>query len=204
MRASLAIAVAAVSCMAGCSGDDNPTATSSSSGVPGCKLEFVGDEAAPIEMAITAMGPSLVAEEIADGADVPMVLPVQGGKIIPIGVRATNIDPCELSLNGSLRDAVSGQVRVDDRVINLREDGSGWASSTDGDLASFANIPACPNQWATTDVYANSFELVVVLTDRTGKTAEQTMQVVPFCAEPEFEDQCMCECQEGYMLGQGC
>jgi hypothetical protein len=62
----------------------------------------------------------------------------------------------------------------------------------------------CPNQWSATDAFGNSYELEVMLTDRRDASVEQKMKVVPRCAEPDKERECMCLCKAGYILGENC
>lgn len=123
--------------------------------------------------------------------------------MILVGVRAENIDPCGVELVGSIRDPVTKQVRLDHRTTNLRSTGA-VAESVPEDMSSYANIPACPNQWASSDVDGHLFELTVTVTDRAGRTAEKTLSAQPYCSEPENEAECLCICQQGYVLGQMC
>jgi len=135
---------------------------------------------------------------------VPMILPPQGGKVVLIGVQATNLHACGATLTGVLRDPLSDRIRLEGRTINLEPTGDGWGGSVDGDMSTFANIPVCPNQWAASEIDGAMFELTVTITDRDGRTATETKNVTPFCSEPEFEAECTCQCQVDYMLGQEC
>jgi hypothetical protein len=121
-----------------------------------------------------------------------------------VGAVATNIAACGVELSGVLRDTSSGQVRVDARTANLVPRGDGWGGPVDGDISTFSNIPLCPNQWASTAVYDSSFELTVSVTEPGGRSASQTIQVTPVCGEPMHEAECLCQCQQGYMLGEMC
>ena len=38
----------------------------------------------------------------------------------------------------------------------------------------------------------------------TGHWCGQTLKVIPACAEPAHEAECLCICQGGYVLGQSC
>ena len=148
-------------------------------------------------------GAELVSKDLAEGGPAPMILPPQGGRVILVGVRAKNIDPCGVELFGSIRDEATSQVRLDQRTTNLAPKGD-VAESIPEDISSYTNIPTCPNQWASVDVDGSSFEVTVSVTDRGGRTASKTLHAVPFCSEPENEAECLCKCQEGYMLGQVC
>jgi hypothetical protein len=169
-----------------------------------CALGFLGTDGKPVEMKLVVRGRDQTSSEISDGARVPLMLPPQGGRVVFVGVKATNISSCGLTLTGSFRDLANNQVRLDGRTINLHPTGDGWGSSLDADMSSFANIPMCPNQWASTDVFEHSFELTVTLSDAAGRTGTKTIQTVAFCGEPEFEAECRCECKKGYVLGQAC
>lgn len=186
-------------------GDASSSTTTSASGTFGCKLPFVGDAARPIGLSLVTRGADPVSTDLVDGAMAPMILPPQGGRVILVGVRASNIDPCGVEISGAIRDKVTSQVRVDQRTTNLRPSADGTlAESVPEDFSTYANIPTCPNQWASTDIQGNSFEVTVSVTDRLGRTASQTLNAVPFCAEPENEAECLCKCQQGYELGQAC
>ncbi len=62
-------------------------------------------------------------------------------------------------------------------------------------IASFANIPVCPNQWASTDVFGNLFDVSLTLQDHDGRMATKDLHVKPVCAEPEKLAECMCICK---------
>src|SRR5262249_28407664 len=157
-------------------------------------------------IAITARGPDGVARPISDGDTVAMILPPQGGRVIFAGVRVTNVDPCAVTLSGALRDLSTMQIRLDARSINLTPipGMAGFGESDDEDISTFSNIPVCPNQWSKTDVYGTTYELSVSVTDRDKRTATTTAKVIPSCAEPDNQTECLCICKGGYMLGQQC
>jgi hypothetical protein len=137
-----------------------------------------------------------------------MLLPPQGGRVIFVGVRATNVDGCGVQLTGALRDVTTRQVRVDARTLNLNPSGDGWGSCVApggvAQIANYANVPLCPNQWAEKDLFDVEYELSVSLRDRQGKTVVETIRVVPRCAEPANRAECLCICKGGYMLGESC
>jgi len=175
-----------------------------SGGNSSCGLGFLGDEQKPVELKVTVRGADLVSKELANGGEAPMILPPQGGRVIFVGVRVTNLSPCGVELSGTLRDKGSGETRLDARVVNLKPTGDGWGTSTDSDISTFSMIPTCPNQWASTDVFGHTFELTVSVTDKGGRTAEAKLDVVPTCAEPANQAECTCQCTKGYTLGQTC
>jgi hypothetical protein len=208
---SVAVAIAAL----GCTGADpespasggaggSSSGGSSSGGGPGCKLGFLGDPSAQVEMKVVARSADGVATEISDGAEVAMILPPQGGRVIFVGAFATNVSACGVELHGDLRDKTTGQVRVDARTTNLKPHNDGWGGPVDADISTFSNIPLCPNQWASTAVYDNPFDLTVTITDPEGRTATKTIEVVPVCGEPQHEAECLCQCQKDYVLGEAC
>lgn len=173
-------------------------------GSSSCGVAALGDPTKPIELQVTARGADLVSKEIGEGAQVPMILPPQGGRVMFIGARATNIEPCGVEISGTLRDLTNGEVRVDGRKMNLKPTTDGWGTSTDTDISTFSMIPTCPNQWAATDVFGTTFELELSLTAKNGQKASKKMNIVPVCGEPTNEAECKCQCTKGYTLGKTC
>jgi hypothetical protein len=173
-----------------------------------CTVGFLGDDASPPELQIIALqaGDSIV--DVDDGGTVDMLLPPQGGRVLFVGVRATNVDGCGLELTGALRDEHTQQVRFDTRTIDLVLDDGGWGASGTGtvstDISNFSNIPVCPNQWSTTDVYGNSYGLEVTILDRESRTLTKQIRVTPRCGQPANLAECLCICKAGYSLGEAC
>ena len=83
-----------------------------------------------------------------------------------LGVRAQNVDPCTVELTGSFKDPGNGQVRLDQRLVNLRVRDGGVAYSAAGAINLWANVPLCPNQWASRDAFGQTFRLDVTLKER--------------------------------------
>lgn len=187
----------------GCPDDDGGTGGTGGTG-PGCTLQPLGDVSAPIEMEVIALDPTYASQPVADGGVVHNLFPPQGGRVVFAGVRATNIDPCGVQLSGGIRDLQSQQVRFDYRTINLQPQADGWGASAESDIASFANIPTCPNQWSARDVFDQDYDLIVEITERSGRKASKTLRVRPVCQEPGFEAECTCICKAGYVLGEVC
>ncbi|MEW5855040.1 MAG: hypothetical protein AB2A00_40060 [Myxococcota bacterium] len=169
-----------------------------------CQFSFVGDPAAEPELVLTAMGDDNVVTVLEDGSRVPMMFPPQGGRVVFIGVRARNVDPCGMELVGALRDPVSGLVRLDSRVVNLQPTTEGYSETVPGVISMWANIPTCPNQWARQDLYEQGFQLEFTVVERNGRSTTRALTVTPFCGEVENLADCMCICQQGYRLGQSC
>ncbi len=171
---------------------------------PACKLPFLGEAGKPVQLEVTVADGSGVSKPLKDGDRVPLIDPPQGGRVIFIGARATNIDACAVKLSGAIRDPLSKQVRFDNRTINLVPTGDGWGASGEGVISNFSNIPLCPNQWSDQDAFEKEYELTISVADKSGHTATRTLKVTPFCAEPAKLDACLCICKKGYVLGEKC
>jgi hypothetical protein len=172
--------------------------------VEACTLAFIGDKSKPVQLEITARDVAGKAVPVKEGDDVPMIYPPQGGRVVFVGARVTNIDPCAMKLSGAIRDPTTAQVRIDNRTVNLVPGSDGFGTTLDVDISTFSNVPVCPNQWASDDVFDKPYELQVTVLDRGGRTATQKVKVVPRCAEPERAAECRCICRKDYMLGQAC
>jgi hypothetical protein len=173
-------------------------------GPHGCKYPVLGDLTQPIQLEPLGLGPNMTAAPIADGGMVTLAFPPQGGRVIFAGVRATNIDPCGVQLDGALRDETTRQVRYDSRTINLVPGPDGWGSSDPGDPSTFANVAVCPNEWSKTNLYGTPYALEVGVTDRRGRALTTSIEVIPECSEPAHAAECLCLCMGGYVLGQSC
>ncbi|WP_437334048.1 hypothetical protein [Sorangium sp. So ce394] len=169
-----------------------------------CKLGTLGEEGAPIQIDVIALDSSGVSRPVSDGDAVDIVMPPQGGRVLFLGVRATNLGACGVQLSGALRDPGSGRVMSESRTVNLKPTGDGWGASVDVDISTFANVGVCPNNWSSRDIFDQDYEIVVQVKDREGRTASHTTQVRPACNEPELEVECRCICKHGYILGEAC
>lgn len=169
-----------------------------------CALGYLGEEGADLQMEVIALGSSGAARPVSDGDGVDIVMPPQGGRVIFLGVRATNLSACAVQLSGSLRDTETGRVMSESRTVNLKPAGDGWGASVDADISTFANVGVCPNNWSGRNLFDEDYEIVVQVKDREGRTAKQVRQVRPACNEPEFEVECRCICKHGYILGEAC
>jgi hypothetical protein len=188
----------------GCGPDTNPPVDAGSDVVVGCTLPFIGDSTKPTELELIVLKADYTSTPVAEGDSVALLFPPQGGRVIFAGVRARNVDPCGVQLTGAVRDLDTQQLRVDARTINLEATSDGWGKSSDADIASFANVPMCPNQWSTTNIYGTKYELEVTITDRAMHKTTKKIAVVPACAEPENAAECTCICRGGYVLGEAC
>jgi hypothetical protein len=172
--------------------------------IVGCTLPFIGDSTKATELEIIALKADYTVTPVAEGDSVALLFPPQGGRVIFAGVRARNIDPCGIQLAGAVRDFDTQQLRVDARTINLEDRGDGWGNSSEADIASFANVPMCPNQWSKTNIYGTKYQLEVTITDRAKHKTTKQVSVIPACAEPDNAAECACICKGGYVLGEAC
>jgi hypothetical protein len=201
--ATLAALLAAAAALPGCPSDDTEPKPPDP---PGCTLEYLGDESADPVLELIALNSSAVSHPIVSGAVIDIITPPQGGRVLFVGVRATNMNPCGIQLAGALRDTDTGQVRIDNRTINLKPADDGWGVSADDNISTFANIPVCPNQWSSRDVFDQDYELEVTLTDKEGRSVTGKTMVRPACNEPDvgLTSECLCICKQGYILGEEC
>lgn len=175
-------------------------------GVPigGCRLPYVGDPKAPMEVDVVALDPDYKFMSITEGSDISLMNPPQEGRVLFVGVRARNVNPCGVRLSGALRDPISQQVRLDSRIINLQVTEDGYGQSDVTDIFTFANIPACPNQWSDQDLMDVPYTLIVSLTDGDDRKVTRELQVTPRCNEPGQIEGCRCKCDADYVLGMMC
>ena len=176
----------------------------------GCGVGFLGDPSKDMVLEVRALHVDGTDQPLADHGDLALVFPPQGGRVAFVGVRATNVDPCGLQLTGALRDLATQQVRVDARTVNLIPSGDGWGTSAppmqtiSAARDAYSNVPLCPNQWASTDVFDHEFQLEVTVKDRLKRTSTTTIKVTPRCSEPGHEVECRCICKVNYVLGEAC
>jgi hypothetical protein len=173
--------------------------------VPLCS-GFVGDRTLPVEVELVTRDEG-IPRLIAEGDEVPLIQPPQGGKVVFASVRARNLDTCALRVNASLRDTCTNRIlALEGRPINLRRADDGWAYPADPtDLNNYANVAACPSEAARRDIEGEPYRLRISVLDSGGRTAEAMRMVVPVCgAEPELAQTCTCECGAGYETGEVC
>jgi hypothetical protein len=172
--------------------------------IGGCKLPYIGDPNAEMVVDVVALGPNGKLKPVENGSDVTLMFPPQGGRVVFAGVRAMNVNPCGVRLAGALRDPVSKSVQVDTRIINLQIAPDGYGQSDIGDIFTFANIFACPNNWSSQDLMDVPYELTVSLTDEEGRKTTRILEVTPRCNEPGQVSGCACQCNSEYVLGMVC
>jgi len=153
---------------------------------------------------VVALGPNGKLQPVDEGSDVTLMFPPQGGRVVWVGVRARNVNPCGVRLVGALRDPISKQVRLDSRIINLQIASDGYGQSDIGNIFTFTNIPVCHNTWSSQDLMDLPYELTVSLTDKDDRKVTKVSQVIPRCNEPGQISQCRCICDSDYVLGMMC
>ncbi len=175
-----------------------------------CGIGFLGDPNKPVEFDFRVLRVDGTDVALNEMDDVALIFPPQGGRVVFVGVRATNIDGCGVQLTGAVRDETTKQVRIDARTVNLIPSGDGWGTSAPPSQTisaardTYSNVPLCPNQWASTHVFGREFQLEVTLKDRAKRTRTKTIRVTPRCNEPDKIDECLCICKLGYILGEDC
>lgn len=189
----------------GCSTPPNPPEPEKDGGdIGGCKLPYLGDPNAEMIVDVVALGPNGKMKPVMEGSDVTLMFPPQGGRVVFAGVRATNVNPCGVTITGALRDPVSKSVSLDKRILNLQIAPDGYGQSDIGDIFTFANISACPNHWSDQDLMDAPYELIVSLIDKDERKVTKTLTVTPRCNEPGQVGGCVCQCDSDYTLGMMC
>jgi hypothetical protein len=164
----------------------------------------IGDRTQAIEIVAVHWPASGFVEDLADAGAIDLMRPIQGGKVVYVGVRARNVDGCNLQLTAALRDASSQQViALEQRPVRLVDNGDGWGRA-ESPFDHLANVPACPNAAAARDVDGATWMLELRLDEVGGRTATTTLVVAPRCAIPDQLDECACECDSDYELGGAC
>ena len=187
MRAALVLLAFA----GGCSSDDT---------APLNRCPF-GDPAAPAQIEIIHLDAQSAMVDSTAGAQIPLGIPPQGGWAVLLGVRATNLDGCQMNLTTSFRDVSSPSVlKIDSRPSQpLVNQGDGWGVTP---LADFSNLQLCPAPVAQRNLYNETYRFTVTVDDIDGKTASQDIELVPTC--PADDPRCACECDQDYVVGAAC
>ncbi|HVK89198.1 MAG TPA: hypothetical protein VM513_33985 [Kofleriaceae bacterium] len=160
----------------------------------------LGDPAAAPEMEIVHLDADLTVVETMPDAEVPLIVPPQGGWILMLGVRATNIDGCQLNLTTSFRDVDDPAIiKLDQRPAKLEPTSDGWGISTPSTVG---NLPICPQVTALRDLYDQPYVVTVAIEDIDGKRASRDLTIIPTC--PAGDPRCTCECDRDYVLGGPC
>ena len=174
---------------------------------------FVGERGAAPEMELAYRTVDGDVAVLADGGEVPLILPPQGGKVILVGFRARNVDLCDLAVRASVHDTCTATDGNDGRVVGLEgrpvtliEGDDGWGVPEDPHtLNNWANIPLCPNNAFTRDIDGQPYLLRVRMIERSsGRATTSSATITPVCAEPEALAECDCTCDADYFLGAAC
>ena len=179
-----------------------------------CDAGFLGDPSKEPVIELRALKADGSDIPLRDGDDLAVIFPPQGGRVAFVGIRALNLDACGVQITGALRDITTAQIRADGRTLNLDREPDGWGTSGHGTTAkieesaligNYSNIPLCPNQWASKDVYDQTFEVEVLVQDRGKRQVSKKIRVTPRCAEPGAKEvACRCLCKKDYVLGEVC
>jgi hypothetical protein len=161
----------------------------------------IGDVSLPAEIQIVHQDASSSVIETQPMAEVPLIAPPQGGWIVLLGVRAKNIDGCQVSLTTALVDACDSQViQIDRRPTRLDMGADGWGQSS---INMFGN-PLCQQLHTriARDLYNVPYIVKVSIEDDDGQKASASLTVVPTC--PTDASRCTCECDRDYVVGNQC
>ncbi len=144
--------------------------------------------------------------DLADGGDVDLILPPQGGKALMIGVRAKNVT-CNLLFSGGMKDSCQDPARfvaTEGRaVVVADDDGDGFGTPVNPDeLTNYLNLDSCPSVASSRDIDSETFDFELRVTEqpRTGESETRThvidTTIVPKCFEDDPD--CLCECDADY------
>lgn len=174
-----------------------------------CLTPYAGDPAALIAIETFFIGGDFQSHPLADCDAVDIIQPPQGGKVLFVGLRATNLDPCSASLTVALRDPVGGSLLgAEQRTVSLTPvvGRDGWVETeADGDSVfgyrNLANVPVCPNV-NQRDIQEQVQRLELQITDREGKQDTAELRVVPRCEQADAREraECNCTCEAGYRV----
>lgn len=181
----------------------------------GCTGAYLGDPERPMELELFYLGSDLLPHDLPACGPLDIVAPPQGGFVTFVGVRATNLDPCNAKMAAGLRDP------RDQSLLGLEARSTifapiagrpGWgATSAGGDSENgyryVANIPACPNMSSDEhprDIPQEVTLVDILITDQRGKKAEIVVRAVPRCAQATVAARafCNCSCQANYTGGK--
>ncbi len=87
-----------------------------------CPAGYLGDRAKDPIIELRALRADGTDVPIADGADLAVLFPPQGGRVAFVGVRATNLDGCGVQVTGALMSYVSEEVSSSERFKKNTQD----------------------------------------------------------------------------------
>jgi hypothetical protein len=160
----------------------------------------IGTPGTPVELEIVHLDAEDHVSTTQPGQEVPLLPPPQGGFILLLGARATNLDGCNLQLTTSFRDPCSDEIiKIDQRPAILEDTGDGWGITS---LSSYGNLPLCPQVTAERDLHDQPYIVSVALRDLDGNQGAADLRVVPVC--PPDDLLCTCQCDHNYVVGGDC
>ena len=139
-------------------------------------------------------------------AIIPMTLTDQGGHVLFAGVRAKNVDGCELRLTATMRDQCNNMILSRElREVTLEQQANGWGEPVFPDQATnYANVQVCPRVAAERDIEGEPYRLTIEIADYDGRRASVSTFVVPTCKDDEYNGFCLCECDVDFEVGGSC
>jgi hypothetical protein len=166
--------------------------------IPDARSCPVGDLGAAPELELFHNDPANPMK-IASMDSIALEQPPQGGWVFYVEPHARNMDVCGLALTTSLTDTCTHTIVVlETRPVSLEDDGTGWGVPRN--IAGDGLVAACPQAMPTRDLDGQPYVLDVVATDRDGRTAKASIEIVPNCSDPF----CTCQCSRSYRLGDSC
>jgi hypothetical protein len=156
----------------------------------------VGDLSQPAQMQVVTQTLDGLTAPVEDGAELTLINPPQGGKILLVGVRVTNVDLCDATIQVALKDLVTARVAgLERRPVAWRIADDGFAEPAQPDqLSDYANVPVCPSASIDQDIDGNPWQLEVRFYDHAQHATEQLLTVTPSCATDPDPASCMCQC----------
>lgn len=166
---------------------------------------FVGDPEQLPELQLVYRTAKGELADLADGDEVPLIIPPQGGHIVAIGARLRNVNICGLQMSALLRDPCTNRILGrEGRPTFLEANADGWAVPiAPGLLDNFVNINACPNLVSSRDLDRQPYLLelrAVNFNAELSLTSQLTVTTV--CGEPDSARLCECQCDADYVLGR--
>ena len=197
LRPHILAAVASSALVATACGGNHDAAHDS--GVESCPI---GDLASAVELEIVNLDANGQVIQTQDMAQVPLVVPPQGGWAVALGARARNID-CRLTLKTALTDLCTSRIlATDSRDTHLDLGADGWGLTT---LNSFSALQVCSVPAAVRDTNDVPYSITVSIADSGGYKASKSITVVPTCPTDGANATCCAvQCNDAYSLGDPC
>jgi len=139
-------------------------------------------------------------------AQAQLIQAPQGGQVLFVGVRVTNIAGCNVTISTSLVDTGTGAVAsLESRPITLEKGTDGWLQPRlPTSMSNYSNLPACPRANLTRSIDNQTYELRVRLTDAQGRMSLTSTNIVPTCGTGANATLCHCQCAQNYVQGMPC